>query len=79
MFRTVKKLDCKYAVITSNKIVACYLGWYGGKPTQENCSNCIKNNKNNKKARIQQHLLDEKHHPSNIPRISGCCDRADQA
>jgi hypothetical protein len=79
MFRTVEKPDCKYAVITGNKIIACYLGWYGGTPTQKNCSDCIKNNRNNKKARIHQHFLDEKHHPSNIARISGCCDRADQA
>jgi hypothetical protein len=57
----------------------CQLGWYGGSPWLGNCLDCIRRGDNTPKAKDDFDASAERAHPSNRKRISGCCDRADQA
>jgi hypothetical protein len=57
----------------------CAIGWHGGKPFVGNCQACIAAGRNTPEARQQADAKAERTHPSDKPRIRGCCDRADQA
>jgi hypothetical protein len=56
----------------------CDLGLYGGRPSYGTCERCIAAKENT--YEFAQELLARARaaHPAGIPRISGCCDRADQ-
>jgi hypothetical protein len=54
----------------------CELGWYGGKPTIQNCKVCIAAERNNPDAKKISDARAERTHPSSAPRVSGCCDSA---
>jgi hypothetical protein len=56
----------------------CALGWFGGHPFLGNCLDCIAHHRNTPEAKAAADAKAELTHPSSIPRISGCCDRADQ-
>jgi hypothetical protein len=57
----------------------CALGWYGGRPWLGNCNDCITAGRNTPEAKAAADAKAESSHPANRPRLSGCCDRADQA
>jgi hypothetical protein len=57
----------------------CAIGWYGGKPFVGNCTSCITAGRNTPEAKAEADTRAERTHPSDKPRIRGCCDRADQA
>jgi hypothetical protein len=57
----------------------CSLGWYGGKPFVGNCLDCIAAGENAPEAKAALDARAETSHPTTRPRLSGCCDRADQA
>jgi len=57
----------------------CSLGWYGGHPWLGNCNDCMTTGRNTPEAKVAADALADKTHPANLPRLSGCCDRADQA
>jgi hypothetical protein len=57
----------------------CALGWYGGRPWIGNCADCLKQGNNNPEAKAAADAIAARAHPANRPRLSGCCDRADQA
>ncbi len=57
----------------------CALGWYGGKPWLRNCLDCLARGDNTPKAKAAFEAGAERSHPANRERLSGCCDRADQA
>jgi hypothetical protein len=58
---------------------ACALGWYGGRPWLGNCKACMTAGRNTPEAKSAFDAKAERTHPSARPRLSGCCDRADQA
>lgn len=58
---------------------SCTLGMYGGKPSLGVCKNCIAKGQNNPEHAKDMEAIYEKAWPSGARRISGCCDRADQA
>jgi hypothetical protein len=64
-------ISCKFLLNSK-----CLIGWYGGNPTEKNCHFCIASERNNENAKAASDLLLEKSHPSDKPRISGCCDSA---
>jgi len=55
------------------------LGWYGGRPWLGNCRDCMTAGRNTPEAKAAFDAKTERAHPANRPRLSGCCDRADQA
>jgi hypothetical protein len=57
----------------------CGLGWFGGHPWLGNCKECITAGRNTPEAKKLFDAKTELAHPSSRKRISGCCDRADQA
>ncbi len=68
-------IDCEFL----KKSGRCMLGFYGGFPSPGTCRICIDRGENNREfadALAESHA---KSHPGAAPRISGCCDRADQA
>jgi hypothetical protein len=67
-------MNCKYRNEKEHPV--CKLGMYGGMPSNNICNYCINNNQNNEEYAKQLFLLAEISHPSNKPRISGCCDSA---
>jgi hypothetical protein len=73
-------MTCKHQSRTAEKRFrfTCALGLYGGKPWVGNCNTCIQSGQNNED--YAKGLFDkaERSHPSGKPRLSGCCDRADQ-
>lgn len=68
------KLVCQYLIDKK-----CSLGWFGGSPNEVNCFHCIKNNDNTEERKQIFDEIAKKAHPPNKQRVSGCCDRADQA
>ena len=58
---------------------SCALGYYGGKPWLGNCNDCMRRGANTPEAKSEFDARTEKSHPANRPRLSGCCDRADQS
>jgi hypothetical protein len=57
----------------------CALGWYGGKPWLGNCNQCMAAGRNTLEAKAAADSRADRAHPSSLARLSGCCDRADQA
>jgi hypothetical protein len=57
----------------------CALGWYGGRPWLGNCRDCLTEGRNTPEAKAAADARADRSHPANRPRLSGCCDRADQA
>jgi hypothetical protein len=57
----------------------CALGWYGGRPWLGNCNKCVEAARNTVEAKTAFDAKAERAHPGARPRLSGCCDRADQA
>ena len=57
----------------------CTLGWYGGSPWLGNCLDCVKRGDNTPEAKAALDARADKAHPATRQRMSGCCDRADQA
>ena len=57
----------------------CSLGWFGGRPWLGNCLDCMKRGDNTTEAKAAFDAKAERTHPASRKRISGCCDRADQA
>jgi hypothetical protein len=55
------------------------LGWYGGRPWLGNCNECMTAGRNTPEAKAAADAKAESSHPANRTRLSGCCDRADQA
>lgn len=73
-------LSCIHLVQTDQKhVFQCKLGYYGGVPLIGNCLTCIQSGSNTAEAKTAADQLFERSHPSARQRISGCCDRADQA
>jgi hypothetical protein len=70
---------CQYATKIDKNINHCSLGLYGGKPSNGTCQNCIKRGENNESFARDLFAAANRSHPAKIQRISGCCDRADQA
>jgi hypothetical protein len=56
----------------------CALGYYGGRPLIGNCLDCLKRGDNTPEAKAALDARASKSHPESRPRLSGCCDRADQ-
>jgi hypothetical protein len=57
----------------------CALGWYGGRPWLGNCRDCLTAGRNTPEAKAAADARADRSHPANRQRLSGCCDRADQA
>jgi hypothetical protein len=57
----------------------CALGWHGGFVTLGNCRQCMAEGRNSLEAKSAFDAKAARTHPANRPRLSGCCDRADQA
>lgn len=73
-------MTCSYQSRARDKgQFVCSLGWYGGRPWIGNCLDCLKRGDNTPKAKAAFDLRSDKTHPAARQRISGCCDRADQA
>jgi hypothetical protein len=72
-------MNCPHAKPLSHDINLCALGLYGGKPSTGTCLKCMDAGENT--AEFADALFDRgrQAHPSNRARLSGCCDRADQA
>lgn len=56
----------------------CALGWFGGSPWLGNCLECQRSLNNTPEAKAAFDAKAEAAHPGHRPRVSGCCDRADQ-
>lgn len=72
-------IDCPYFTPRSKDSGACGLGMFGGKPSKGICGRCIENGYNNPEHAKAMEVIYKKAWPPKIDRISGCCDRADQA
>ena len=57
----------------------CALGWFGGSPWVGNCRDCMARGDNTPEAKAAFDAKAGTAHPPARARISGCCDRADQA
>ena len=70
-------LNCEHQVKTSStNLFVCKIGMYGGHPYIGNCISCIKNNENNKEYSNKLLKTLDRSHPSNVQKVSGCCDSA---
>jgi hypothetical protein len=57
----------------------CKIGLYGGKPFIGNCNACVEAGENTEEFAKTLQERGIKSHPADKKKISGCCDRADQA
>jgi hypothetical protein len=73
------KPQCQYRTERIGLSALCALGLYGGKVTDGTCRRCIRLGQNNPRYAAELFARAERTHPSARPRLSGCCDRADQA
>jgi hypothetical protein len=71
--------QCKFRAPRPRQAALCLLNLYGGKVTDGTCRRCIRLGQNNPQYAAELFARAERTHPSNRPRLSGCCDRADQA
>ena len=55
----------------------CQLGLFGGKPHAGNCRECVKSGENNPEYAAKLFAAREISHPSSAPKVSGCCDSAE--
>lgn len=72
-------LNCPHASRIDRHTNQCGLGLYGGRPSQGVCLKCQGAGENTAEFAAALFALADKAHPANRPRLSGCCDRADQA
>jgi hypothetical protein len=72
-------MTCPHATPISRDINRCALGLYGGKPSRGVCGRCIAAGENNADFAADLLARAQRSHPAARPRLSGCCDRADQA
>jgi hypothetical protein len=75
-------ISCKFWEKTgtdTQKRGRCLLGWFGGFVTHGNCTQCIAKGDNTPEAKAAFDARANRAHPGHRPRLSGCCDRADQA
>ena len=70
---------CQYQKKLSKEFCHCDLGLYGGKPSLGACQNCTTQGHNNQAFADSLVARAKVSHPVDRPRLSGCCDRADQA
>ena len=74
------KIDCPHASRTRDRgPIRCALGWFGGWPFAGNCAQCLRQGLNTAEAKAAFDAGALRAHPPSRARISGCCDRADQA
>ncbi len=72
--------SCPYQSRTRDRgQFTCALGWYGGRPWLGNCADCMRRGDNTPEAKAAADAQAARTHPAHRPRLSGCCDRADQA
>lgn len=64
-------IDCQYYK------GGCELGLFGGKPLPDNCRECILAGENNAAYAEKLREAHARSHPSTAPRVSGCCDSAE--
>ena len=73
-------IDCEFLAKPRKSMVGvCSLGLYGGRPTVTECQRCLSAGENNPDTKAAADQLANRTHPLTANRISGCCDRADQA
>ena len=74
-------INCKFADYSgrNKRRGICALGYYGGDVSIFVCLDCIKREDNTLEAKAAFDASSERAHPSSRQRLSGCCDRADQA
>ena len=70
------KINCPFASIDKNSIT-CQLGLYGSKPKEHNCVRCINLGNNNQEFKEKLEKRRMSSHPPNQPKVSGCCDSAE--
>ena len=71
-------MSCQYQTFEGNQRI-CALGYYGGKPYVGNCSYCEGRGENTPEFAAALFAREDVSHPSTKPKLSGCCDRADQS
>lgn len=57
----------------------CSIGIYGYRPYYKHCLDCVTSGNNTPEYAEFLRQRGELSHPPDAPRVSGCCDRADQA
>jgi hypothetical protein len=72
-------MNCPHATQLNRDTNSCALGLYGGRPSTGVCYRCIHSGENNADFARALFARADNTHPANRPRLSGCCDRADQA
>lgn len=72
-------MNCPHATAIDQHTNACGLGLYGGRPSVGICHKCQGAGENTTEFAAALFARVEQTHPANRPRLSGCCDRADQA
>jgi hypothetical protein len=73
-------VSCKFSDYSGRNVRrgACSLGYHGGDVSIFICLDCIKRGDNTPEAKAALDARSRAAHPGDRPRISGCCDRADQ-
>ena len=69
-------MTCPHITATTKEYNTCVLGLYGGKPSHGTCKVCVERGQNNESYARELFARAERTHPSNRPRVSGCCDSA---
>lgn len=73
-------INCPYFTPRTKDTGDCSIGLYGGKKISSGtCLKCIKLAQNTLEHAKAMEAIYEKAWPSGKARISGCCDRSDQA
>jgi hypothetical protein len=72
-------MNCPHAKPINASVNECALGLYGGRPSAGTCLRCLGKGENTPEFAAALFARAERSHPSARRRISGCCDRADQA
>lgn len=76
----MSSVDCQFADYSGKNYRRghCRLGWFGGDVSIVLCQECIKRGDNTPETKAAFDAKAQSAHPGSRPRISGCCDRADQ-
>jgi len=72
-------VNCSHATAIDKDTNRCALALYGGRPSTGTCRKCCAAGENTPEFAAALFARLEQSHPTNRPRLSGCCDRADQA